>query len=247
LRHGGLLLAALVVLFAGCESTQDKSARLEREGAGALTEQRGVVVSRQSDVVDVLSTQVLQDEHGTAAVVTLRNTGKQALAQVPISIDARARSGKSVFRNDDAGLEPALVRVPLLRPQQVFTWVHDQIAAAARPRAVRAKVGQARAVRSEPPRVTVTAPRLEHDPVSGVAAVGFVANRSHVDQRKLVIFAVARKGRRVVAAGRAQINRLKARKRARYTIFFIGDPRGARISLEAPPTRLDIPERAPQA
>ena len=63
-----------------------------------------------------------------------------------------------------------------------------------------------------------------------MAAVGFAANRSKVEQRKLVIFAVARKGGRVVAAGRAQINRVKPRKRTRYTIFFIGNPRGARIS-----------------
>ena len=71
-----------------------------------------------------------------------------------------------------------------------------------------------------------------------MAAVGFAANRSKVEQRKLVIFAVARKGGRVVAAGRAQINRVKPRKRTRYTIF-IGNPRGARISPEAPPTSLN--------
>jgi hypothetical protein len=93
--------------------------------------------------------------------------------------------------------------------------------------------------------VSVTRPRLEQDPVSGVAAVGFAANRSRVEQRKVVIFAVARKGRRVVAAGRAQINRLKAGQRARFTIFFIGDPRGARISLEAPPTTMNRPGGGP--
>jgi hypothetical protein len=230
---------AALVLFAGCESTQDKSARLERQGAGALEEQKGVVVTRSSRDVKVLATDVLQDENGTAAVVRMRNTGKAPLAQVPVTIDVRARAGKSVFRNDDAGLEPTLARVPLLRPGEEFTWVNDQVAAADKPRAVRAKVGEGRTVRATPPRVTVTSPRLEQDPVSGVAAVGFAANRSKVDQRKLVIFAVARKGRRVVAAGRAQLNRLKAGKRARYTIFFIGDPRGARISLEAPPTSLN--------
>ena len=232
-------LLALAVLFAGCESTQDESARLEREGGGALGgRQQGVVVTRRSDEVEVVSTEVLQDENGTAAVVRMRNNGATALAQVPVSIDVRAGGGRSVFRNDQAGLEPALVRVPLLRAGEEFTWVNDQVAAAGRPRAVRARVGEAKAVRTRPPRLSVSAPRLEQDPVSGVAAVGFAANRSRVEQRKLVIFAVARKSGRVVAAGRAQINRLKAGKRARYTIFFIGDPRGARISLEAPPTSL---------
>jgi hypothetical protein len=198
------------------------------------------VVSRQSKDVKVLSTDAVQDENGTAAVVRVRNTSKSALAQVPVTVDVRgARASRSLFRNDDAGLEPSLVRVPLLRPGEEFEWVNDQIAVAEKPGSVKAKVGEAKSVASDIPRVTVTRPRLEQDPVSGVAAVGFAANRSKVEQRKLVIFAVARKGGRVVAAGRAQINRVKPRKRARYTIFFIGNPRGARISLEAPPTTLN--------
>jgi hypothetical protein len=71
-----------------------------------------------------------------------------------------------------------------------------------------------------------------------VAATGFAANRSKVDQRKLVITAVARRAGRIVAAGRAQIPRLKPGKRARFQIFFIGDPRGAHLDLEAPPSTL---------
>jgi hypothetical protein len=241
--HGGaraaaLGLVALALLGAGCESTQDKSARLERAGGGAIAERKGVVVSRSNRDVKVLSTDVVQDENGTAAIVRMRNTGRSALARVPVSIDVRARGGKTVFRNDDSGLEPTLAHVPVLPADEEFVWVNDQIAAAGQARNVQAKVGEARAVK-DVPRVTVTRPRLEQDPVSGVAAVGFAANRSRVEQRKLVVFAVARKGRRVVAAGRAQINRLKPGKRARYTIFFIGNPRGARITLEAPPTSLN--------
>jgi hypothetical protein len=234
-----VLLFGLAVALAGCESTQSKSERLARAGAGAIGTQRGTLVSRQSKDVKVLSTDVLRDENGAAVVVSMRNVGPKALAQVPVSIDVRGRrAGKSLFRNDQPGLEPTLAHVPLIRPREEFTWVNDQVAATGRPRAVRAKAGDARVVRAGIPKVTVTRPRLEQDPVSGMAAVGFAANRSRVDQRKLVVFAVARRAGRVVAAGRAQINRLKAGKRARYTIFFIGNPRGARISLEAPPTTL---------
>ena len=241
MKHGSAIaLIPVALALIACESTQDRSERLERDGAGALAQEKGVLVSRQSRDVKVLSTEVVQDDNGTAAVVRIRNTGKSALAQIPVTIDVRgARAGKSLFRNDDPGLEPTLVRVPLLRPGEEFEWVNDQIAAAEKPSAVKAKVGEARSVRSDIPQVTVTRPRLEQDPVSGMAAVGFAANHSRVEQRKLVIFAVARKGGRVVAAGRAQINRVKPRKRARYTIFFIGNPRGARISLEAPPTSLN--------
>jgi len=232
------LLATAALVLPACESTQSKSARLEREGGGALRE-KGVVVTRQSPDVKVVSTGAVQDENGTAVVVRVRNTGRRALAQVPISIDVRGRSRKSLFRNDDPGLEPTLVHAPLLRPGEEFGWVNDQVTAAERPQDVRAKVGEGPAVdAARVPRISLTRPRLRQDPVSGVAAAGFAANRSRVEQRKLIVFAVARKGSRVVAAGRAQINRLQAGKRARYTVFFIGNPRGARISVSAPPTRL---------
>jgi hypothetical protein len=231
------VLATTTLVLTACESTQDKSARLEREGGGTLRE-KGVVVTRQNPDVKVMSTSAVQDENGTAVVVRLRNTGRRALAQVPITVDVRGNARKTLFRNDEPGLEPTLVRAPLLLPHKEFAWVNDQIAAAEKPRNVRAKVGSGQSVDSAVPRVTLTRPRLEQDPVSGVAAMGLVANRSQVEQRKLVIFAVATKGDRVVAAGRGQINRVKAGKRARYTIFFIGNPRGARITVAAPPTRL---------
>jgi hypothetical protein len=231
------MLATAPLVLAACESTQDKSARLEKEGGGALRE-KGVVVTRQNPDVKVVSTGAVQDENGTAVVVRVRNTGRRALAQVPITVDVRDRGRRTLFRNDEPGLEPTLVRAPLLLPGKEFAWVNDQVTAADAPGDVRAKVGTGPAVNGGVPRVTLSRPRLEQDPVSGVAATGFAANRSKIEQRKLVVFAVATKGARVVAAGRGQISRLKAGKRARYTVFFIGNPSGARIAVSAPPTRL---------
>jgi hypothetical protein len=231
-----------VVLAAGllpaCESTQDRSGKLAAEGKGLLAE-HGVAVSKRSRDVQVLSTTVLQDANGTAAVVKLRNTSKRTLWQLPISIDVTGAGRKSVFRNDQPGLEPTLAHVPLVRPGQTVTWVNDQVSAAGRPRAVAATVGEGAAVAAARiPSVVLTRPRLQDDPVSGTAAVGIAGNRSKVDLRKLVIFAVARRGGRVVAAGRAQIPRLKPGKRARFQAFFIGNPKGARVELSGPPPRL---------
>jgi hypothetical protein len=236
-QFAGVALIVVAFLVTACESPQDKSARLEKEGGGVLRE-KGVVVTKQNPDVKVVSTGAVQDENGTAVVVRVRNTGRRALAQVPITVDVRGKGRKTLFRNDDPGLEPTLVRAPLLLPGKEFVWVNDQVIAAESPRNVRAKVGTGPAVNGGVPRVTLTRPRLEQDPVSGVAATGFAANRSKVEQRKLVVFAVASKGSRVVAAGRGQISRLKAGKRGRYTVFFIGNPSGARISVAAPPTRL---------
>ena len=66
--------------------------------------------------------------------------------------------------------------------------------------------------------------------------MGGLVNRSKVLQRDIVVFAVARRGKRVVAAGRAAVERLKPGARATFQVFFIGDPRGARLTLAAPPT-----------
>ena len=74
----------------------------------------------------------------------------------------------------------------------------------------------------------------EQDPVSGVAAIGIVANPAPgtSDARGLRRRA---QGRRIVAAGWEIVARLRARKRARYRIFFIGDPKGAKLTVSATP------------
>lgn len=224
-----------VVLLAGCESSQSKSARLAAQG-GAAADRIGLRVERQTSKVEVLSTHVVSDENGTATVVGLRNATRGTLRDVPVAIDVTDRAGRSVFRNDDPGLEPSLLGPSLLGPGERFLWVNDQVLAAGDARRAEARVGEPDRAPRSVPRVVLSRPRLRDDPVSGVAAVGRVTNRSRVEQRRLVIYGVARRGRRIVAAGRAQIERLKAGARKSFQVFFIGDPRGARISLEAPPT-----------
>jgi hypothetical protein len=231
-----LLVAGAALLLAACESTQDKSARLAEDAEG-LKKQRGLVIARRSKVVKVGRRAVLNDKNGTAVVVELRNTSKRMLARVPVAIDVR-NGKRSVFKNDDPGLEPSLVGVPVLLPGQRFLWVHDQVLATGKGKSVKAKVGVERgAAPGRLPQIRITPPKLEVDPTSGTLAVGRLVNRSQVLQRNIVVHAVARKGNRIVAAGRAAVERLKPGASAAYQIFFIGDPRGARLTLAAPPTR----------
>ena len=64
-----------------------------------------------------------------------------------------------------------------------------------------------------------------------------MTNRSRPAQRQLVIFAVARKGGKVVAAGRGQVERLEPGKPPPATRSSSSATReGARIELAAPPT-----------
>jgi hypothetical protein len=69
-----------------------------------------------------------------------------------------------------------------------------------------------------------------------------VANASSIPQKRLVISCVARRGPDILAAGRGIVDRLApaadSRKPTTFTVFFIGDPKGARVACAAPSTVL---------
>jgi hypothetical protein len=54
-----------------------------------------------------------------------------------------------------------------------------------------------------------------------------------------VVYAVAEQGGKIVAAGRAGIDRLKAHGSKPFKVFWIGDPKGATVHVFAPPTVLE--------
>ncbi len=231
-------LVGLGLVVAGCESTQDKAKRLAKQGKHAFSA-KGLSVTRENPNVKVLSTATLKDANGAAAVVRLRNLSRAPLINVPLAIDVRSSSGRSLFRNDAAGLAPSLTQAAAIPAGGELTWVDDQIVASAAPASVTARAGTT-ATRAPKalPKLEVDPPKLATDPVSGIAAEGVVHNRSAILQRKLVLFAVARRGGRVVAAGRGGIDKLKPGKKAAYQIFFIGNPKGAKVEVTAPPTVL---------
>jgi hypothetical protein len=230
-----LLLAALAT---GCESTQSKSAKLEANSKGALDEGKSLVIEKQNPDVKVLATSTLKDKNGEAVVVRIRNVGAKPLADMPISVRLADKAGKAVYTNTQPGLENALAHVAFLGPGQELWWVNDQVVSTGRPAQAKTMVGGARPVNGAPPRIEIRGVHLENDPVSGISAAGRVFNHSDILQRRLPVFCVARKGDAVVAAGRAILEKVKPGKSAPFTVFFIGDPRGARLTLTPLPTSL---------
>lgn len=227
-----IALVGVALVSSGCESTQDKSARIAAE-LGPVAKEQGLKISKESVDVEVVETKLLTDSVGTAVAVTLRNESSRDLVDVPILIDVLDAKGKSVYRNDIPGIEPALASAPYLAAGEETVWVNDQVLAAGKPARVEVKVGASEETFSgELPAVAVDAPKLEGDPYTGVAAGGEVLNESGGDLERLLLYGVARQGGEIVAAGRGAIEPLKANgKDAPYNIYFIGDPRGAEVTV----------------
>jgi hypothetical protein len=227
---GGLTLTA-------CSSSQDK-ARAIRERA-ELTAPKPLVIAKPNKDVKVGETTLLHDENGDAVVVPLTNESNQMMVSVPILIDIKDAKGTTVYKNDTAGIDYALNHVAVIEPHETFYWVNDQLTGEGKN--VKVKVGEPE---SKPPagplpRYTVSDPRFGND-FSGVKVSGTVKTESKTDQSHLILFAVARQGGKIVAAGRGQIKKLKHdAKPAPYVIYFIGDPTGSDVTIQAPPTTFE--------
>lgn len=230
------LLAA--VALAGCSSSFDQAKQLEKEGQKASAPQKGLTIAKANPDVKVTDSAVITDENGSAVVLTLKSTAKDDELNVPVAIDVQGKKKVSVFKNDTAGLEPSLVGMSVVAGGGETDWVNDQVVPDDTPQDVEAKVGLPKTPSpSGPlPALTVSGVKLENDPTSGVLASGTVKNDSQVLQTKLVAYGVTRDGGKVVAAGRAVVPKLKPGKSSIFRIYFIGDPRKGKLTVNVPPS-----------
>ena len=240
MRLWSLTALALAVLaglsLTSCTSSQDK-ARAIRERAQA-TAPKPLVIPKPNRDVKVGDPTLLHDENGDAIVVPLTNETSKTLVSVPILVEIK--SGKqTVYKNGTAGIDYALNHVALIKPHETFYWVNDQVTGEGKTAKVRVGEPEAKPPSGALPEYRVSAPRFASD-FSGVKVTGTVRTDSKVDQSHLILFAVARQGGRIVAAGRGQIKKLKhTAKPAPYVIYFIGDPTGSDVTIQAPPTTFE--------
>ncbi len=165
-------------------------------------------------------------------VVALRNTGTHVLENAPIEITVRDAHGSVVFQNNASGEQPSLTTVSLLEPGQEAIWVDDQVQATGTPTSASAVVGEAKQTTGNIPQLSVAGTH----PSTEATLSGTVANRSQVAQQNLVVFAVARRGSKIVAAGRAVLPEVSAGTNASFQIYFVGSLGGAQIQTSAPAT-----------
>jgi hypothetical protein len=230
-------LVALALVCSGCETTAEKSAMLEKAAKRvARAQQTGLAIAHESTVVKAVGAVVVRGKEGSAAVVTLRNTSSHALRDVPIAISLKDAHGTSVYANDTPGLAATLTSVALIPARGEVTWIDDQ-ATTVTAASVSARIGEgAQAGNVSATQVGVQGAHLSEDPSGGFDAEGTVVNHSHIEQDELVIYAVARRDGKVVAAGRAVLTSLGAGASLPFQVFFVGDPKGGQLALSAPPT-----------
>jgi hypothetical protein len=237
-RWRPIALASVVlagVTLTACSSSQDK-AREIRENAVASAP-KPLVIPKPNKDVKVTDTTLLHDQNGDAVVVEVKNESNQTLVNVPILVDIRDPKGHTVYKNDTAGLDFALNHIAVIKPGETFDWVNDQVTGQGKN--VKVTVGQPDGkAPASLPELAVSPPKAGSD-FSGPKVSGTVTDKSKIDQDHLILFAVARQGGRIVAAGRGQIKALKiGAKPAPYVIYFIGNPAGADVTIQAPPTTL---------
>ena len=237
---GVITLALAAASLTACQTTQDTSAELAKQ-AKSVAKESGVTIGRENSSIKVTSSAVLHDANGTAAVVLLRNAGGATQLKVPIGIALSDAKGAKLYSNDIPGLDTSLTSIAAVGPRERTFWVNNQIQAPATPRRASAKVGAAKRTATVAlPRMDLTRIVLEHD-TDGLFARGIVTNRSKLAQIRLVIACISRRGDKVLAAGRAIVDRLApapTTKPISFRVYFIGNPKGGRLSCAAPPTVL---------
>lgn len=229
-----LLAACLGACCDGCQSTQEKSARLEKTAKHERLALQGVTVAKQNPAVRVLSSKVLRGKEASAVVVRLRDTSTKPVVAAPIAIAVRDATGKVLYQNNAPGEDPSLTRVSL-QPGQDAVWIDDQVHSEAVPTSASAEVGEGSHPGGAPPKLSVEG---LHSSGGGseASAEGSVKNASGKTQHDLVVYVLAVKDGRTVAAGRAVLPEVLPGASDSFQVFFVGDANGASLRASAPAT-----------
>ncbi len=237
-----LVLAA--VSLSACETTAEKSARLEKialkKQANLPLGAKGLKITTPSkDVQVVRGRRAALDAKAPRSPSSCETARRAAQVQVPLLIHVKDASGASLYSNSTPGLATSLVSAAYVPPHGTVVWVNDQIQATATPKQVQATVGEGKPASGAVPKIQVASWKIEHEP-GGVALVaGTVANHSKVPQHELVVTALAERGGQTVAAGRAVLTELPAGASDRFQIFLVGaNPQGAKLTVAVAPSTI---------
>jgi hypothetical protein len=231
-----LALALAALALTGCETTQEKSRKIEiRKRAEAKAPiAKGLEIAKPSRSISVNSAVAFHSTEGSAAAVILRNHGA-AQREVPLLISV-AQNGAPPATNGEPGIGRSLTSATFVPAHGTAVWVDDQLTLSGTPGKVTVTVGEGKPARGAVPKIEIVSHRIEKEG-SSETITGTVANHSAVSQHELAVYALATRGGRTVAAGRGVVNLLAAGASSKFQIFLDGAPTsGAKLTLLAPPS-----------
>jgi hypothetical protein len=225
---GATSLLVLAAAVSGCATTQDANKRASIDADRTLASREPLVLRGTARNVQVVSTSVINGKGDSAVVVVLRNRGDQPVNDLPIEVGPEG--GKPV--NTRRNVPYFQSHAPAIAAGDEATWVYVSKEPLHANRAF-ARVGS-------PASQPTTAEHLSELDAGGSShgssVHAEVTNDIGIPQYDLDVYAVARKGGRYVAAGRANLEHLGVSKTARLTLPLIGDAKGAQIQVFAPQT-----------
>jgi hypothetical protein len=229
----------LTVTFSACESTEQESAKIGRQANQLAVGPAGLKLGAVNHSVRVSDVTLLSSSGRMAVAAKLTGTSTRAQLNVPVLVNVTGAGGKVLYSNESGGLEASLQQIALLSPSQSEWWVDDQVLTSQSTTGVKVRVGTGASPRSRTALPTL-ATRAKHlGQQAGLSVLsGELVNDSGKAQGRVPVFAVALRGGKVVAAGRAVVSALSGHAGASvpFQIFMIGNPSGAKIELTAVPT-----------
>jgi hypothetical protein len=236
LRAGALATLAVALLSAGCESTEQRSARIARRLADQRASTATTALGARSATVTLTGSAIVSA--GGATAVALRLTSSDALTErdVPVLIDVRDAKGALVYSNDTTAIEAALREIALMPARASVWWVDDQVLATSRPSSVSVRVGVSSSRASDSSTTPISAQRVTGgSDFAGSFVSGTLVNPAASAAKQVTVYAVAMRGSRVTAAGRGLLATLPAHGSAPFRVAMIGAVTGARITVTVAP------------
>jgi hypothetical protein len=225
---GAATLMLLGAVLSGCATTQDANERASVQADRTLASREPLELRGIDRHVQVVSTSVINGKDDSAIVVVLRNRGDQPVNDLPIEVGPEG--GQPV--NTRANVPYFQSHAPAIGPGDDATWVYVS-KEPLHSNAAFARVGEP----ANPPTTAGQVSKLDAGGTArGASVQAEVANDIGIPQYDLDVYAVARKGGRYVAAGRANVEHLGVSKTAHLTLPLIGDAKGAQVKVFAPQT-----------
>jgi hypothetical protein len=227
---------SIAIPLAGCTSTQHEAQRERLDSARQRAALESTRVRVANTTVTASSIAEVRSAARTAFVVTVRNRGRKAVTDLPISLGYTTPAGASVYLNAAPNPDYFQAHLPAIAAGGVLTWVYTtdrRVPAAARPFA---RVGTKRAAPALLTEANIKIKVSYHYAGSSSLTVR-LDNTTSVPQYQLQLYAFTTRGSKYVGAANATIATLGAGSKQSVRLGLVGTL-GSQLRVQAVPTIL---------